>query len=399
MNILLVDDESLVRTSMARMIVNVEPNHRLSEAEDGEEALKLLQEQPFDLVITDIRMPAVGGLELSKQISERWPDIFIIMLTGYADFHYAQEAIRYNVEEYLLKPASVEHIQQAIAKVEAALRSRRASEEVGKHRTQSLLEKRVHDLFYELPLPYYDELLFCPFGRLALYSFGALSEHYQGRATRFAVKNVIEDVLSPYGSPIVVVGKQAVTAVLFLPEASRVSEADLKGLTDKVAQLSKLVIKIDLTASFGGFTTQLKDIRELYELSLRAFGVVSEPEPEPQPGPNANKNEPVHRIVRSALEMIQERYTEDLTLTSIAATLFVSPNYLSSLFKTEIGSTFTHHLTKARMNRAKQLLRETNMKIYQICELVGYSDQAHFSRMFKTLEGTSPYDYRKKANI
>ncbi|MCI3923819.1 response regulator [Paenibacillus sp. TRM 82003] len=401
MKILLVDDESLVRTSMARLIANMKPEYALKEAEDGEEALKLLEQEAFDLLITDIRMPAVNGLELARRVRERWPELTIVMLTGHADFQYAQEAIRYNVKEYLLKPVSVEHLRRMIETVEATVRTRRASEEVGKLRRLSLLEKRVHDLFYELPLPYYDESLFPPFDRFALYSFSISSEQDQSRTARFAVKNVVEDVLSPHGTTVVVVGDRAVTAVLFVPPAAGGCEAPaLDALAETVPPVAKQVVKLDVKAAVGGASSQLNDIRKLYRDSLRGLGTEADGDSEPESG-EASESPPeqVHRIVRGALEMIQERFQEDLSLTSIAEAMFVSPNYLSSLFKTETGSTFTHHLTKARMNRAKTLLRETNMKIYQICERVGYADQAHFSRMFKTLEGMSPYEYRTKGNI
>ena len=188
MNILLVDDEPFVRASMARIIANVEPNHAVREAEDGEEALQALEAERSDLVITDIRMPAVNGLELAKRIRERWPDIDVVMLTGHADFEYAQEAIRYHVTEYLLKPVSLDHMRRVIAQAEERLRERKAAEAVGKLRTKSLLEKRVHDLCYELPLPYYDESLFPPFERFALYAFSVTADGGRERTARFAAK-------------------------------------------------------------------------------------------------------------------------------------------------------------------------------------------------------------------
>ncbi|WP_158299223.1 response regulator transcription factor [Paenibacillus antri] len=402
MKIMLVDDEPLVRTSMARMIAHLEPSHSIFEAEDGEDAIHMLEAEAYDLVVTDIRMPAVNGLELSHTIQERWPETIVVMLTGYADFQYAQEAIRYNVKEYLLKPVSIDHLRRVIAQVEEELGRRNASKVVDKLRSRSLLEKRVQDLFYELPLPYYDESLFPPFDRFALLSFSVSAEGDRERTARFSLKNVIEDVFAPFGAPVVVVSDQAVTAVLFVSGKDGeplIEDAALEALADTVPDVAKRVVKLDVVGSFGGVSAQLQDIKALYLASLKTLGAPQEPEFEPEPEPSPPPEEQVHRIVRSALELIQDRYAEDLTLTSIAESLYVSPNYLSSLFKSQTGSTFTHHLTKARMTKAKQLLRETNLKIYAICEQVGYADQAHFSRMFKTLEGMSPYDYRTKANI
>lgn len=88
-------------------------NHNFSiigSAENGLEAVQLLKEHMVDLVISDIRMPGMDGLELAKHIHECYPDTETVLLTGYQDFTYASQAIRYGVKEYLVKPNSVEHI-------------------------------------------------------------------------------------------------------------------------------------------------------------------------------------------------------------------------------------------------------------------------------------------------
>jgi len=114
MRILIVDDESGVRQMMADTVRRFDDEYEVEEAEDGEEALRILDET-FDLVITDIRMPGMDGVELASIIRERYPDIIMFMLTGYAEFEYARAAIRSNVSEYLLKPVSVQALREAIA--------------------------------------------------------------------------------------------------------------------------------------------------------------------------------------------------------------------------------------------------------------------------------------------
>ena len=108
----------------------------------------------------------------------------------------------------------------------------------------------------------------------------------------------------------------------------------------------------------------------------------------------------IHRIVRMAMSHIQFEYANrELSLTMLAQQLDVTPNYLSSLFTSETGMTFTQHLTGIRMTQAKKLLAETNLKIYQICQSIGYSDQAYFSRLFKSQEGVSPFDFRLRSKL
>lgn len=111
MNVLIVDDESFVRRSLSEMLGSA--NHNFSiigSAENGLEAVQFLKEHMVDLVISDIRMPGMDGLELAKHIHECYPDTETVLLTGYQDFTYASQAIRYGVKEYLVKPNSVEHI-------------------------------------------------------------------------------------------------------------------------------------------------------------------------------------------------------------------------------------------------------------------------------------------------
>ena len=113
--ILLVDDEHFLRQSLQRRIQELGEDFTVAaQAENGEEALSLLQEKLIHIVITDIRMPVMDGIELARQIYERYPDIITIILSGYADFSYAQSALRYGVFDYLLKPVSAEELDTAL---------------------------------------------------------------------------------------------------------------------------------------------------------------------------------------------------------------------------------------------------------------------------------------------
>ena len=102
---MIVDDEPLMRTYLTRNIPAFSALFDVSAvAKDGLEAMELLKEAPVDVVITDIKMPEVDGLSLARHIHENYPDITVIVISGFSDFEYAQKAIRYNVKDYLLKP-------------------------------------------------------------------------------------------------------------------------------------------------------------------------------------------------------------------------------------------------------------------------------------------------------
>ncbi|MCR5626898.1 MAG: response regulator [Lachnospiraceae bacterium] len=121
-NILLVDDEALLRQSIKRMISNFDEAFYVeAEAADGEEALNIIKERDIHIVIADINMPVMDGLTLCKKIREHYSDIVTVLLTGFAEFSYAQDAIRYEVFDYLLKPVSEDDLSTTLYKIKLKL--------------------------------------------------------------------------------------------------------------------------------------------------------------------------------------------------------------------------------------------------------------------------------------
>lgn len=121
-NIMLVEDEVLLRQSLARHIDALEMGYKVvCQVPDGQAALDVLASSDIHLIITDIRMPVMDGLVLARAVHDRYPHILTIVLSGYADFEYAQEALRQGVFDYLLKPVSRENLESALGKASLAL--------------------------------------------------------------------------------------------------------------------------------------------------------------------------------------------------------------------------------------------------------------------------------------
>ena len=116
-NILIVDDEQLIRQGLRARIeylgIDVD---EIFEAENGLMALRLQEEHPIDVVITDIRMPDMDGLELIQEMQKKNNQIKFVVLSGYAEFSYAETAIRLGVKAYLLKPVSNDDLKAAFDK-------------------------------------------------------------------------------------------------------------------------------------------------------------------------------------------------------------------------------------------------------------------------------------------
>ena len=103
--LLIVDDEPLVRSGLLNSIKWKEYRFNvIGAASNGVEATQLIEKNRPDVVLTDIRMPGMDGLELAEWIRERFPNIFIIFLTGYSEFEYARAALKLEAVDYLLEP-------------------------------------------------------------------------------------------------------------------------------------------------------------------------------------------------------------------------------------------------------------------------------------------------------
>lgn len=125
--ILVVDDEGAIRYSITKTLQRV--GYHVEAAASGEEALEMMKNQTYDVVLTDIRMPGLTGVELLRRIKEQAPDAIVILLTGYASLETAIESLRLGAHDYLVKPSSSQDIRTSVAQgVERAhnLRNRRA---------------------------------------------------------------------------------------------------------------------------------------------------------------------------------------------------------------------------------------------------------------------------------
>ncbi len=121
-NVLLADDEYMLRQSLKRRITELDGSFRIAaECGEGKSALEALEDGNIQVVFTDIRMPEMDGLELAKIIHEKYPDVITVILTGYADFEYAREAIRQGVFDYLLKPVSEEKLSAILERISLVL--------------------------------------------------------------------------------------------------------------------------------------------------------------------------------------------------------------------------------------------------------------------------------------
>ena len=120
--ILLVDDEAEVRTSIIRKIDWSAVDFQVvGDAENGVDALEKIEQLEPDVVLTDIRMPYMDGLEMAERLREIHPSIKVVLFSGFDDFEYAQKAIKLNIIEYILKPVNAEEMMEILLRIKGTL--------------------------------------------------------------------------------------------------------------------------------------------------------------------------------------------------------------------------------------------------------------------------------------
>ncbi|WP_240416057.1 response regulator [Paenibacillus periandrae] len=102
-------------------------------------------------------------------------------------------------------------------------------------------------------------------------------------------------------------------------------------------------------------------------------------------------------IITQIKEYVRDHYNDQISLADLSDRFFINPYYLSQLFKQKTGDTYLNFLAQIRINKSKDLLEKTDLKVYEICQMVGYSDAQHFARLFEKLVGSKPSEYRKNS--
>ena len=397
LKVLIADDEPKIRRGLRSTIERIRPDmHVVAEAEDGERALALVQKEKPDILMIDVRMPFLNGLDLIQKINDVWRDCVIIVVSGHDEFEYAQRALSLKVFEYVLKPVPQDVLASVLVRAEEELT-------VSRRRSQYLSWARDH---LERNMPNLREQLFRDWvhGRLARSEIqeqasflGVVPHDYRvitlvhimermaaaqtaqekdRRIELFALRRIVEEAFKEFPPMAVFLDEQddvvALTGSQPGPVWSRAVQAVESRATGSIAH--------SLIVAYGPFTDGADSITETYE------GLTAE----------VARRSGHRSFVLLAQNYIDAHYGEpELTLEQVANAVQVSPGYLSRLLKRETGFSFVDYLTRVRINKAVLLMGDPSVKVYEVAEAVGYQSQHYFSRAFKRVFGRSPVEYRK----
>lgn len=356
LRVLIADDEKIAREGLRDLVdwaaLGMEV---VCCAVNGEEALDYLTEHPVDILLTDIKMPRLDGLELLQELSERGISPTTVIFSGFSDFRYAQRAIRYGVLNYLLKPIRMGELTETL---------RRAADSLRQERGPEPLDAEEYARFKTECSARADELTRALAGQICL---------ADGRGAQALCRD-LQALFEEQGYSAAVYKKYAFQCVYtIIKEVNRFTGAETSVLedTDRLALLS-------VARTTGEASEQLAACADdlcacVYE--LRRSGK--------------------RRIIGDMLTILQHRYADEtLSLNTLADQLGVTPNYLSTLFRREMGQTFSAYLENFRIERAKDLLRDVRYKVYEVAAAVGYGDARHFGKVFKAHTGRTPLEFR-----
>lgn len=505
---MIIDDEKMVREGLQELVNWEEEGYCLGTCgRDGREGLaNILRENP-NLVLVDIKMPGLNGLEVIREARSQGFSGHFIILTGFSEFEYAKEAISMGVDGYLLKPIDEEELLDYVRKIRRNLEEEHSiqryhSKNEDKAR-QDLLRRVVlnegdlkalqEDIaLYHLTLDgdifcvaicreiegegdkesggLYDKVTCLIEGDNACIGMFSMEEQmilvgrsveygiwkermekrnnrvksYFGSGLKIAVGNNVkswQELFCSYESAKFLLenafifdqqdiltidlicnleeNREAVT-IEWIEMLIEVGEADgirraLKMFRDYCAwnllkeseiklllvqELVQLQVRLgkkyalpalsdDMLQQLLKQLTAAEDMKGLLECYEQILIDLSR-----KIGAEGGGN-----IIRRVYYYMEKNYDKDLKLETIAKNFNYNSAYLGKLFRKEMGETFNNSLDMIRITNARKLLEETNLKVYQISERVGYSSMDYFYMKFKKYVGISPKEYRKNASI
>jgi two-component system, response regulator YesN len=497
LRIAIADDEERIRLGLAKLIRSASPDYIVEGIySNGAELLQHVERHGADLVMTDIRMPVMNGLEFAERLQGSHPNVRCVIISGYHDFEYARAALRYKVSDYLIKPVDKAELYRLLHEMDTAINGerqrllqeqRRALELIlsggeSPERTENqwdtdavwyaIRSDRPIDLaiaeavLQEEAIPYvgtvrlrdglYGLLVQLKGSDPLVAESESIGSHLLHRLSREASVSIGASMPFRGADRIKASFEEAeaaarramyrfenVALILSGASASRNERSASASAKDGMKELEPSlihalqIVDIDqlekwITGLFQGFQRveepfesmleildrvlylAKREIREFTELADEAFGsgqlwkstLADYYKFEPMSRWYSERLMSVLRQVREGRSgsvravdevkaWLSKSYKEELDLGKLAEQVYLTPSYLSKLFKQETGMTITDYAIKVRIEEAKELLRSRHdLKTYEVGERVGYPDSAYFAKIFKKTVGITPNEYR-----
>ncbi|WP_438446044.1 response regulator [Gorillibacterium sp. sgz5001074] len=417
LKLLIVDDDDWIREGLKRNIpweeAGIQVAGTASNGQEGWEQVRLLAP---DLLLTDIRMPFMDGLQLAEKVAGEYPDIKVVFLTGYDDFAYAKKALQLKASDFVLKYEENDKILESVAAAGRNLEEqRRVSEKVRK--SSGLIENQFwSDLLAgsgsEERVKREAELIGLPlrgpfFGAAVIQAEGSKRFNRPNAPENpelmlFSVKNICTE-LYPGGAEGLhfATYNQRVNIIIQTSDTGdkELLNRRLNTLLEPIREAISRYLKIPVYIGVGAFYEGPGWLPVSYNEALSAVGLK-----DVASGSGIIWSDEIRysrsshqTVIDRVMEYIRKHYAnEDLSLSQMAEEVHMTPAYVSTLFKKYKDMTVMDYVTGVRVEKAKELLAGTDLKGYEVAEKVGYANAQYFSVLFKKVTGQSPIEYRQQ---
>lgn len=376
--VLIAEDEPPIARSIQAMIERLDDAFQVTGiAGDGEQALTMMEEQPADVVLTDIRMPMMDGLSLLDHLQRRWPALLMVVISGYGTFEYSAQALRSHAFDYLLKPVSESAMRELLKRLKLEHQRRRRA------RLERLLTSELNRAPEAAP----EDDLDGDEQRMLVALMRAASADYWDQLN---LEALISDLLGTLDSFIwVFMGdtpEQRVVMLEIRPGMLELMEYVHEYMQDRVpgpvacACMNEGVALAEMRAALTHLADALR--REGSDSGFLLVGGGEQPDA-------------AHALAGRVREYIDANYTRHITNQTLSEQFGYVPSYMSLLFRRRFEESPSEYLTRVRLERAKQLMRQDqHVMVKDVAEQVGFKNQYHFSKAFKKHTGQWPSDYK-----
>lgn len=462
-NILIVDDEPWILKGIEASCNWEEFNCQIVCATtEPHEALNYIISEKPDIVFTDIQMSEMTGIELMKQVREKGINSEFIVISGYSEFNYAKDAIKYGAFHYLLKPIDKPELNAIMKKIIYTLDDKNcnykktvASVELfddliynsGLYTIDALIGKSKDEKKYsnyQIAVSDSSEISFTSGVRFSRFNLGANKHVYFLNTDSDAFAHILNiqsakigiSSLSDSDDVMTMLFRQANIAYsgFFVnPEknVNRFSKCKASICGEFVQKIINSGNKKAVISTLPAFAVEsqldIEDIAFIFNeliLYLNYFfisGTISNPIPLMGydeimenfsnlqeitdyilgliDSVNILPSKNIDEGFQKILRYIDTNYNKNITLKTLSVEFSYAPAYLCQLFKRNINMTFTEYIVKVRIDNACRLLTDTNKKIMVIADETGYNDYCYFSKLFKKNKGVTPLEYRRNGKL
>ena len=400
--ILIVDDEPHVVDTI-RGILEQEPavDMEIHTAFRGQQALKICQQYPIQLLITDIRMPDMSGLELAKVVKENNPDCNVILLTAYSDFSYAYEGIRLQASDYILKTEDREVIRSRIIQVLARMEQdlRKKSWLGIPEETDPIADRLMKKLLVPQRASSQEEAFsLLGFGES---SFPLMLAVVKVPASEKIQPKILQKALLRYFPRKIERLCQTTPAdniacfVLALDKTGfSITNTWLMVTMERIQAVFTATTQTACAILYSYPVENLDQLAKKYHIAMESMEgqaltdcvqVISD----------LRKESPLVTI-RFVKRYVKEHLNEDLSLSQISDVTGYNPTYLSRLFREQTGETLIRYITRKRMDHITMLMKDPQLSMQQIMESAGFTTRSYFNQFIKKETGLTPKQYRMR---